>query len=508
MKKIIAFLLAASILISCQKLFKQDALNDFSIESQSDLENAVAGQYYLTAYIVNKAFTHGVFLGNEDDIYAFQATLNRDLSFPTFYNASYQAILCANDILKKSDGLKKTDAVKKLYGEVYFLRAWCYFNLVRVYGKPPLIYSPDINYNLTKPTYAQVYDSIESDLQRAIIWLPATFAGSRVKYVTPHSGTAKALLAEVLLTRGGYPVNDPTAYKKAWTLAQDIINSAGIYNYALMPDLADLWNGKHNFNPEGVFVLYFLKTGYYGGGKIPIDSLLAQLAYKNVQKFIFDGLSGGYTGVKFYNNFPKQYRKDKTYDTYLLDTAAHKIIYVSEINQSEVMGLRKYYSNVDNIAISALHTPDPSIVNYYAQPQDRSGRGFIYEGNTLYFLRYAHTLLTYAEARARDGQLDATAYEAVNMVRRRANKVDIAIPSVYDLTPNLSTEAFIDSVIWERAWEFCGEPLNRWCDLLRIQATNLPQLLAPYPVPLKANAYHFFNLPDTLTEPGLKYNAK
>jgi hypothetical protein len=43
---------------------------------------------------------------------------------------------------------------------------------------------------------------------------------------------------------------------------------------------------------------------------------------------------------------------------------------------------------------------------------------------TLYLFRYAQTLLTFSEARARSGILDDSTYEAVNMIRRRANHLD------------------------------------------------------------------------------------
>ena len=92
-------------------------------------------------------------------------------------------------------------------------------------------------------------------------------------------------------------------------------------------------------------------------------------------------------------------------------------------------------------------------------------------GYTQHFhiFRYAHTLLTYAEASARSGSPDASAYEAVNMVRRRANKLPPNLPSVYDLPPGLSATAFADSVVTERGWEFCHEFEGRWNDIIRLQ---------------------------------------
>ena len=116
--------------------------------------------------------------------------------------------------------------------------------------------------------------------------------------------------------------------------------------------------------------------------------------------------------------------------------------------------------------------------------------------------RYPHTLLTYAEAKARIGEADASAYEAVNMIRRRANHVDLFNPSEYDLPPGLATEQFVDSVVWERAWEFAGEPEGRWFDLLRLnQVKDLPSLRHPdegdVPVyPITTDDY-FFPIPES-----------
>jgi len=100
---------------------------------------------------------------------------------------------------------------------------------------------------------------------------------------------------------------------------------------------------------------------------------------------------------------------------------------------------------------------------------------------TLYLLRYAQTLLTYSEAKARSGSLDESCFEAVNQVRRRANNLDINTPSAFDLPPDLTSEQFLDSVVWERAWELCTEPQGRWFDIIRL---NLRSQLSSYRYPI------------------------
>jgi len=120
----------------------------------------------------------------------------------------------------------------------------------------------------------------------------------------------------------------------------------------------------------------------------------------------------------------------------------------------------------------------------------------------LYIFRYAQILLTYAEAKARSGQPDDKAYEAVNRVRRRAHKVDIYSPSVYDITPGLTPELFADSVVWERAWELCAEPEGRWFDLVRLEMvedlTSLrnPDEMLDYPEMIDKN-YYFSAIPES-----------
>jgi hypothetical protein len=67
----------------------------------------------------------------------------------------------------------------------------------------------------------------------------------------------------------------------------------------------------------------------------------------------------------------------------------------------------------------------------------------------------------------------------------------------------LSAEAFADSVVWERAWELCGEPEGRWFDLVRLEMVeNLPKLRysdeVDPPITFDKSAY-FFSIPTSDT---------
>ena len=95
-----------------------------------------------------------------------------------YWYISYKIITGVNTVIDAVEKSGKTDATtNQLLGECYFLRAFCHFNLVRLFGKP---YSVDPNApgiilrtNLTDPakkarsTVKEVYDSVIADAEKA-----------------------------------------------------------------------------------------------------------------------------------------------------------------------------------------------------------------------------------------------------------------------------------------------------------------------------------------------------
>jgi hypothetical protein len=119
-------------------------------------------------------------------------------------------------------------------------------------------------------------------------------------------------------------------------------------------------------------------------------------------------------------------------------------------------------------------------------------------------------MLTYAEAMSRSSQPDVKAYDCINQIRRRAHHLDLNSSSIYDLQTGLSSEAFADSVVWERAWELCGEPEGRWFDLIRLEMVeDLPKLRNPNeggpPFGVYDKSVYFSPIPanDTILNPHL-----
>lgn len=114
---------------------------------------------------------------------------------------------CNNTIkqIKTNTAIIATDAVKlQTEGEARMLRAYAYFNMVRFFGRVPLIDSlftnPAQQNNVPQSTPAQLYAFIESDLIFAAANLPLSWD---VKFVgRATKGAANGLLAKVYLTQG------------------------------------------------------------------------------------------------------------------------------------------------------------------------------------------------------------------------------------------------------------------------------------------------------------------
>jgi len=151
-----------------------------------------------------------------------------------FWNSIYPIIFVTNSAiegLNNSTGL--TPAVKQqLLGEAKFMRAFCYFYLINLYGDVPLATSSDykINSVLPRTSKGQVYQQILADLKDAQNLLStnylmsdalSAYAVGSEERVRPTKWAATALLARVYLYTGDY-VN-------AETQATAVINNSSLY---------------------------------------------------------------------------------------------------------------------------------------------------------------------------------------------------------------------------------------------------------------------------------------
>ena len=148
---------------------------------------------------------------------------------------------------------------KQLAGEAMVIRAYHYFNLVRLFGGVFLIHQP-----ITPEQAKQINRSTETDIYKLIVADLTTAAASmnNLKFnqiVATDAGrmnrwAAKGLLAKVNLTLG--------KKAEAITLLQDVISNSG---YALQSTYANIFSITNEMNSEILFAVRY-KSGGFGLG--------------------------------------------------------------------------------------------------------------------------------------------------------------------------------------------------------------------------------------------------
>ena len=464
-------ILLAIFFYSCEKIFHEDD-NQYIVldkyEEKLDLINGIYAnltdihnEYYLELIVrSDDVNSYNNYFFSEENMSCGGSSSGSSITNFTgnIYKKLYTAIINANSLIKYTN----PDEEPELLGEVYFLRAYCYLKLARFFGCPPLIKDIDVKYNISKPTYKEVYEFIVSDLYEALNLLPDTYTGARILNETPHKGTAKAMLAEVYLTMAGFPANDTSKYSLAASYAEDVILNSDYYGISLLDDFNDLWKKSNKHNKENIFGLFFkdVEDGTINRFNRSYVSTSSDYSYFNISSLYIPEL-------KYFDNFPDNYRKicsmltgDYAIKTYELPDTTLTKLYFKKFDAAKMPCT--YHSNA-----GVLKWVDLSNISSNESHQRTYGSDI-----TLYLLRYAHTLLTYAEAKGHLGELDESAYNAINMIRRRANHVDINKPSAFDISRNLTPEEFTDSVILERSWELFFEPDGRWFDIIRLDLKN------------------------------------
>jgi len=457
------------ILFSCEKYFHEEDNEYLVLDTYQKKIDMINGIYAQLVIIHSQDYFE--LLCRSDDVNKYDnfrfdycrnwGSTDYNSLIENLYKNLYAAIVNANSLIKQLGENENPELV----GEVYFLRAYCYFKLARFFGTPPLVTDIEVNYQIPKPGYREVYEFIEADLLKAIEFLPLTYSNCRILGETPHKGSAKALLAEVYLSMAGYPVNDSTKYISAARLSGEIIANAEYYGISLLNDFADLWKEENRHNSENIFGLFF---------NINKERPIAMFFDINIHT-LHNTLGTNRLiapELKYFNTYPHNYRKIVSMITgryeYIelpvLDTI-YNIFFLNKIDP-----LKNPCSLIHNFYIFKWIDYD-SFINQLHYEQTKE----VYK--TIYLLRYAQTLLTYAEAKGHLGELDESAYKAVNIIRRRSYNLDINSPSPYDLQSNLTKEQFTDSVVWERAWELFYEPDGRWFDIIRL---NLKDKLSEY----------------------------
>lgn len=147
----------------------------------------------------------------------------------------------------------------RLKGQFFFLRAFVYFNLVRLYGGVPLIYhaqSPnDESLSVPRSKTSVCIDSIARDLDSATAYLPVSWPA--VDRGRVPKAAALALKGKVLLYWASpqfNPANDITRWERAYTACKMAYDSCVIQGYALYSRYESIFSDESSGNKEPILI--------------------------------------------------------------------------------------------------------------------------------------------------------------------------------------------------------------------------------------------------------------
>jgi starch-binding outer membrane protein, SusD/RagB family len=365
----------------------------------------------------------------------------------------YECIGRCNLAIQTIDNDKALAATVKdpFKSEAMFVRAICYYNLVRLWGPVPMRLKPILNSDdtaLPLSDEATIYKQIIDDLLICEKNLPDKVIDAKAGRAT--AGAAKVFLADVYLT-----LKD---FTKARDKAKEVIDNKAKYGYNLVASLNTLYSPTAATNSEEVFAVKFSQQVGFGSF-IP--------AYIHDDRAFAAGFAA--RGLRFMgvSNPPlvKEWdRKDLRFSFNLYDSLV-----------------------VNNVRVKANLLPGTSY--FYGKYKDPGAPEETAAGNDFYLFRYADALLIYAETENQLNGPTAAAYDAVNQIRRRGYGVPITQASVVaDLAAGLTKQQFDDLVFRERGYEFMAE-CKRWFDMVRTGRAAAIATAAGRPAPTRFTWY-------------------
>lgn len=431
MKKIFLSAILFSLVVSCkddyldtERVGATDASSFF--KTQEDAMQATNAIYAALRSWENSAFPSQFVFGvpaddvekgsnpgdasfiNAYDQFTYTAS---DSGVEGYWIGQWQFVNRCNQVITNVPNINMDATLKnRLVAEAKMLRAYFYFNLVRIYGGVPIFDGVQTNYNIPRNSIDEVYNFIISDLTSAAAILPQSYSASDLGRMT--KGGALGLLSKVYL------------YKKDWQKAYDTSNQVIAMGYNLDPDFNHLFRPAGEFGSESVIEVNCQCSTDFGGSQ-----------YAEVQ------------GVR--NQFGWGF---------FTPTSALESAFESGDIRKELTILREGETTIEG---DLIHKGDPQAGDMWNQKvyvpkalnNNACGYGSI---QNIRILRFAEILLINAEAANELGNT-ATAITNLNKVRTRAG--------LAGTTAN--TQAALKTAIWhERRVELAMEG-DRFVDLVR-----------------------------------------
>lgn len=356
-----------------------------------------------------------------------------------YWNGLYRVIAQANLVLDRVPAITPMDAAQKtkILGEARFLRAWAYFAAVRLWGDVPLVTKPQpdataADFNPPRASQEEVYKLIVEDLIAAetagLAWMDVS---GRV-----NLAATKTQLAKVYLTMAGFPLSKGMShYRLAADKALEVITYANanpsVIN--LFTTYEDVHRESQENRTEHLFMLQY--NSIVAGN--PMENF-----YANFQPINYNGPTGTGSSVptaSFYKSYEAGDLRAKDQEGYFYTT-----YFTNGTGAPFNLGAPYVFKHFNRTANGTFGVPGTRLNNLNV-PQ----------------IRYAETLLLYAEAQNELGAPTQVAYDALKRIRDRAM---LTTPALGTFSQTTFREA-----VWRERWhELCYEQIT-WFDMIRLR---------------------------------------
>lgn len=525
MKKITVILAAVILLVSCNN----DFLNKTPLDKLS--EDAVFNSTALAESYINALYTvlpdpfqegnigcitdEGYFrYGGSSTRYIASGNMTPDnvmynyeggqahstrTTFLNIWNRTYERIYRMNYFLnyvdEKGTNISEDD-VNRLKGEVYFLRAWAYYNLIQRYAGVPIItkaYDLTDTYDAKRDNFDDCVNFALEDLDKAEELLPAKDKATKGR---ANKDIVLALRSRLTLVAASPLFNDPARpeggifrgqysadkWKRALDATKRIIDRADVDGSYRLDDTYDgVW--KNTDSPELIWAKYFISSAdasdntmkkaqllysvvYFNGWTAfqPTQAMTLDYEMTNGKKIFEDG-SGYDVNHPFKGRDPRFYKSvaspfcnyPNTDNSGYHDNVLDLSLYYDNVKKSDFDEGKKEpsYSVKAKHLLDATSTMGLEMMKWYIPTSPITEAE---TGSVLYpWFRLAEMYLNYAECAYMTGN-EALCRQYINKVRSRS---DVRMPEIKE-----SGEALWDRLVNERRVELAFEAI-RYFDVRR-----------------------------------------
>lgn len=462
----IFLLLIGVVILSCE-----DNLERFPIDGPStgtfpanekELLMGANGCYTFLTYQISSGVPFSLMMEHFTDISAYRysgtaiqliangAVDSNDEWFLAIWRQIYKGVSACNFLLENMSLAEKNtnpDVYRRVRSEVRVLRAFYYFYLTEFWGGVPLITSY-INLEEAKMPRTDkgvIVEFIINELKESVADLPWTYDATQNGRV--NKGTALGLLSRIAL------------YNERWDDAANAANEIILSKqYKLNEDYSSLFTYAGEYSNEILFSAQFTKGSDTHQYPYRYQTRMAKgfcVAFPTMELVDSYECTDGLSIDKSPLYDPKHPEKNRD----------PRLNYNIVMPNTEFMGFQ-FETHVDSTMCwnytTKKRVKNEDSTNAYASATGFCWKKFLDPNETdmkqsemnIILMRYAEILLNYAEAKIEKDDIDASVYDAINLIRDRKS---VKMP----LITSGKTQNEMRSVVRkERKYELAGEGLR------------------------------------------------